>query len=124
MKKILLLSILYSLSFASFKEISYREATKNTDKAIWMLDRHKCVTSVEHVKEALGNEDIKTKEAIKIIFEDYYAAGKLYDSQTSFFIDKNKNKIKVISDSGVHLFFKNKKDCKKLEKPLKNSIFL
>lgn len=122
MKKILLLSILYSLSFASFKEISYREATKNTDKAIWMLNGNKCETSVEHIKEALGNEDIKTKEAIKIIFEDYYAAGKLYDSQTSFFIDKNK--IKIISDSGVHLFFKNKKDCKKLEKPLKKSIFL
>lgn len=121
MKKIILLGLLYSLSFASFKEVSYLEATKKFDKAVWMLDGNKCETSVEHVKEALDNEDIKTKEAVLIIFEDYYSSGKLYDSKTSFFIDKNR--IKVINNSESHLFFKNKKDCKNLEKKVKNSIF-
>lgn len=122
MKKILILGLLYSISFASFKEISYEEALKNYKDATWLFHYNKCETTVEYVQEVLTDEKFKNKKSVEILFEHLYNEGKSYKSKTKIF--KDKNKIKVISNRHIRLFFKNEKDCKKLLEPIKGTILL
>lgn len=84
-----------------------------------MFHYNKCETPVEYVNEVFDNKKMKNKEAVEILFEDYYSAGKSY---TVFFEDTNK--IKVISNGSTKLFFKNKKDCKLLLQPIRATLML
>lgn len=122
MRKILILGLLYSISFASFKEISYKEAIKDYKNATWLFHYNKCETSVEYVSEVFTDKKLKNKKAVETLFENLYNEGKSYKSKTQFF--KDKNKLKVVSNGHERYFFKNEKDCKKLLQPIKATLML